>query len=493
MSSTDEPLTTLSQSERSRMVELLLGMTEENDLKELYPLFQKAKKLSMEDKLDLLEFFTSKFGVPNKMSDKLNSICFFATASDDREELMRQSCQRIPLPRFYSVNEQLLMPQEDWHNWLSKCSVLIVAHVKSLLPVLQLLIQKYNAEVDFLTSYIVRSFLLRTIASKDTDTPATFGDGVFALIDRILTEIVPVPSPLLTWRFLSQYSYVYRNRVKVHDGKIDKLWVRYSLGETESFQGGKVVLVKALENLASASPSTPVPLGTKAAEDVLRQTVSLLRSCYHYGHFLMVGSEVLDALSNTFYEVSEVLQDRIAIISYLALRSLLDGDKTNVSLLLDQLYSLAADGVSREKSASKTVSLLGKIESSHTFLPKLKRNLDSKQAARAQSLFTYLEPFSKIRRKAARRSNVAAGKRKAAIDYGHNTQGQVHVNTVGQISQIQDLFPKLGSGFIVKLLDYYEHNTETVTAHLLEDTLPEHLKIADHSEQLYVELVNLRM
>jgi len=56
------------------------------------------------------------------------------------------------------------------------------------------------------------------------------------------------------------------------------------------------------------------------------------------------------------------------------------------------------------------------------------------------------------------------------------------------ITQVQDLFPDLGSGFVVKLLDEYNDDVEQVTAHLLDDSLPPHLKAADRSEQMYVYL-----
>ena len=486
MNSSDDRPIVLSEDEKSRIAEILLQMTEMSDLKELQPLFWKARAMSIEDKLGLLEYLHKKFQIPGEQIEKLDSICLNVLSPDESMELMRLHCQRRPLPRFLSVNEQMRMSQNDWIDWLDKCYLLVIAHAGSPLSTLQLLIQRDNSEVDFLTTYILRSFALRSDAGKDMTSMGNFRDGAFILIDRILNEVVPVPTPLLTWPFLSIYSSVYKNRVKIHDKKIDNLWVKYSLGDTESFQGGKVELIEVLEELAGNSPSTLPEHGIRTSENVLRGVVSLLRSCYHYGHFLMVGSEVLDALNNAFYKVSEALQGRIATISYLALRSLLDGDKTNISMLLDHLYSLAADGVNRGKSGNKPASLLAKVELDHVLLPKLKRSLDQKQAARAQSLFAYLEPFSKIRRKAARKKNVAAGKRRATAEDDHCALGQVHVNTVRQVLQIQDVFPKLGYGFIVKLLDYYQNNTEVITAHLLDDTLPEHLKFADHSEELYV-------
>ena len=63
-------------------------------------------------------------------------------------------------------------------------------------------------------------------------------------------------------------------------------------------------------------------------------------------------------------------------------------------------------------------------------------------------------------------------------------ESQVHIHSASLISQVQDIFPDLGSGFIAKLLDEFNNDTEQVIAHLLEDSLPAHLHGADRSETL---------
>jgi hypothetical protein len=60
----------------------------------------------------------------------------------------------------------------------------------------------------------------------------------------------------------------------------------------------------------------------------------------------------------------------------------------------------------------------------------------------------------------------------------------VHIHRMSLISQVQDLFPDLGSGFVLKLLDEYNDDVEQVISHLLEDSLPAHLEKADRDEVL---------
>jgi activating signal cointegrator complex subunit 2 len=57
---------------------------------------------------------------------------------------------------------------------------------------------------------------------------------------------------------------------------------------------------------------------------------------------------------------------------------------------------------------------------------------------------------------------------------------EMHMHKAAQISQIQELFPDLQNGYIMKLLDHFNDNVEAVTAALLEpDSLPPDLQDRD--------------
>lgn len=59
-----------------------------------------------------------------------------------------------------------------------------------------------------------------------------------------------------------------------------------------------------------------------------------------------------------------------------------------------------------------------------------------------------------------------------------------HVSKIGLVSQIQGIFSDLGSGSIIRLLEYHNNNSDRVIADLLDDALPAHLKTADRSENM---------
>lgn len=55
------------------------------------------------------------------------------------------------------------------------------------------------------------------------------------------------------------------------------------------------------------------------------------------------------------------------------------------------------------------------------------------------------------------------------------------VERLSLISQVEDLFPDFGKGFIDICLEQFNDNVEKLIHHLLEDSLPEQLKSLDHS------------
>ena len=297
----------------------------------------------------------------------------------------------------------------------------------------------------------------------------------FLLIHRLTTDVDPPPS-LLEWSFLGDFSTVYA-KTSTLQYLITSLWRRFNLDQQLAMHESKNYLGKSLD----ARSKNQLNL-----EQDLRRAVALLKASQDYGRFLMVGSDLLDSLIAAWSSAPRELQKKLTTITYLALLSLLLGEKPNVSLLLDHLYSLKTDTEKRQPVTS-TSSLLSDIIQTTPFFQKLQDLITGQDAKRATSMISYLEhmkagngarPRRRVRRK------IDKGKGGDDDEYGHGTFGGVHVHKMSLVTQIQDLFPDLGSGFIVKMLDEYDDNAEEVTAHLLENSLPSHLRDADRNEQL---------
>ncbi|KAI4153127.1 MAG: hypothetical protein L6R39_001650, partial [Caloplaca ligustica] len=120
----------------------------------------------------------------------------------------------------------------------------------------------------------------------------------------------------------------------------------------------------------------------------------------------------------------------------------------------------------------------------------LRERIAGPEAIRAEKLINQLSAYAEAGTSASKRKKLTErradkGKGKQKDEYGHGAfDGRLHVHKMSLVTQIQDLFPDLGSGFIVKLLDEYGDDSEQVTAHLLDDSLPPHLQCLDRSESL---------
>jgi activating signal cointegrator complex subunit 2 len=236
-----------------------------------------------------------------------------------------------------------------------------------------------------------------------------------------------------------------------------------------------------IRNLESKRP--------EEAESTLNRIAPLLRVSPEASVYMLTGSDFLDALCAAYPIVPSSMQKKLVTTAYLGLTSILEGEKPNYSLLSDHLYSLKSSEEQEQKKDPGKRTLVADLVTNTPLLEKIRDKATAPEAARVKNTAASLSAFrqsSVARPKRLVLRKVDKGKSKiGADDYGHGAfDGQVHVHRMSIITQIQDLFPHLGAGFIVKLLDEYNDDIEQVTAHLLEDSLPPHLANADRSEQL---------
>ena len=315
---------------------------------------------------------------------------------------------------------------------------------------------KDRSIVQFLVSYV------QDYQPPRDDKTQQLRKEAFLLVHRIMTEVKPLPPPLSEWDFFTNLSLAYA-KSKTLSNLLNDSW-NQNLDGSPSIENHKRSLIKILEATSANSD----------LETVLTHVVALLRACYRYGQFLMLGSDLIDAFSSAYERVEPSLKKKIATVVYFCLTSLM-GPEPKISTLLDHLYSL------------KATSLIKAIVETTPFLQRLRDQTASQDSGRARSLIESLKAYEKDphgRPKRPVRRKIDKGKGRANDEYGHGALGDVHVHRLSQVSQVQDLFPDLGSGFLVKLLDEYNDDTTLVTDHLLNDDLPVHLKGADRSEEL---------
>lgn len=377
-----------------------------------------------------------------------------------------------PFAPFPPANLQKNIVPEEWQLCLD--SWILLAQGNLLLPSKEFSsrIVKDPSIIAFLLSYITETSTSHATPTVHAPSAKSLRRECFLLVHRIVTDVKPVPSALLDWTFLGNLSIIYVKNESLRSMLVG-LYDRESLDSNTSMRESKSSFIRLLEvNSDETSPDLDV---------VLRRAGALLKATYQYGQFLMLGSDFLDALSTAFEEGSSLFQKKSAVIGFLCLTSLLDSRRPKFSTLIDHLDSLIA--------ASHYDSLLKGICSTTPLLPKVRGRLSGPESERAKPLMLQLAGFQNSKDGKPKKlgtSKLNKGKSKYHDEYGHGALGNVHVHKLTLVTQIQDLFPDLGSGFVVKLLDEYDDDTEQVIAHLLDGSLPSHLEHVDRTENLYV-------
>lgn len=368
-----------------------------------------------------------------------------------------------PWLSFPSANVKRNIMPEEWHICLDSWLLLAQNHLFVSTKVFTLKVTKNPSLVQFVISYVKNSSEPANAKEKDLRKQC------FLLVHRLLSEVKPPPQALLDWAFLADLSHVYAKSTVLPKLLVD-IWKREALDERPSMRTHKVNLIFRLESDLTSSDE----------EEFLLSVVALLRKCYCYGQFLMLGSDLVDALSAAYKDPrTKIASQKIVAVSYFCLISLLEPDQPRISTLLDHLYGLK--GTSGDNPLLK-----GMVE--HTpLLQKLQTRTSGPEATRTKSLVESLKVFEKApngRPKRPIRRKIDKGKQKDGNKYGHDAADDIHIHKASLVAQIQDLFPDLGSAFVAKLLDEYDDSTEQVTAHLLDDSLPPHLNTLDRTENL---------
>ncbi|KAI4097098.1 MAG: hypothetical protein LQ344_000507 [Seirophora lacunosa] len=368
-----------------------------------------------------------------------------------------------------NLREEIL--PEEWELCLDAWLLLAEAHL--LLPpdIFKSKLSKDPSLTRFLSSYVESN---APDPKRDNIDPKSteLRRRCFLLTHRCLSEVKQKPPLLLNWPFLSGFSAIYARSPSLRT-LLQSLWQSEHLDD--KFKKHKTSLIQNLEGTASKDDRADL-------EVMLTRTAALLRACPAYGQFLMTGSDFIDALSTLCDKFDSLLQKKIVVIAYRCFLALMDPTYPRFSMLLDHLYGMI--------SPQGQQNLLPLLCSDTPLVRKIRGRIAGPEAIRAEKLIQQLSVYegtgsSTSRPKNSTRGKADKGKQRQKDEYGHGAfDGGLHVHKMSLVTQIQDLFPDLGSGFILKLLDEYGDDTEQVTAHLLDDSLPAHLGSLDRSETL---------
>ncbi|KAJ5780597.1 Ubiquitin system component Cue [Penicillium paradoxum] len=299
----------------------------------------------------------------------------------------------------------------------------------------------------------------------------------FLTTRRYLLGLSNPPDGILDWRLLGNLCCCYPSSETLKTS-LSSAWDLHHGKITSSIERAKATVIK---NLSSANSSS----NPEVISDIRRLTIlaSVVPAC---GQELMAGSDFLDTIAEAYQSKSAREEFRRILVAnvYVGMISLLK-EPVNLSSLLDQLFSLKAAARVGAPKMKKEATLLSDLVCSSDLLIRLEKYLNLHPQKRGQdliaSLRTYQTESKSLHHRYQRRKKVDKGKGASSDPI---ISGEIHAHKMSLVTQVQDLFPDLGSAFIVRLLDFYNDNPETIIAHLLDDSLPLELQSLDRSEQL---------
>ncbi|KAI2622036.1 hypothetical protein GGS21DRAFT_541627 [Xylaria nigripes] len=369
----------------------------------------------------------------------------------------------------------------EWEVCLSTWLSLTEAYLSLSNDDLARHIKQDESIANFLRSLVQELAGFGTAILGSSGTAALLLRRCFHLTSRLLQSSSP-PSHLLTWEFLSDLSRVF--------GKKKAGPPVQAASQTPEAESSLQGLKKSLILSLNAGINGDLIL----LELRLKRLNHLIYTSPHVAAFFPAGSDFLDGLISCFTMMNPPLRKTIITTTYLCLIGLTEGHSPKYSMLTDQFYSLKiAAEAHKVGPLNANDSMVAELVTATPILKQVRHRFEQTGTtlARVNSVITALEGYRKpdpsVRPKRLVKRKVDKGKGVMAEEDELGPLGEMRVHQMSQISQIQDLFPDLGSGFISQLLDEYGDNTEQIVAHLLEDSLPPHLAGADRTRNLSPE------
>ncbi|KAL6899006.1 hypothetical protein GGI43DRAFT_76452 [Trichoderma evansii] len=298
---------------------------------------------------------------------------------------------------------------------------------------------------------------------------------IFRLISRLLT--VSPPPGLLDVKFLAGFAKIFPK--KHTEPLLSQLFTSHATPIESSLLSLKKLLIPQLDAGSKGD--------LRLVESELIRLNPLLHVSPNACMLLLAGSDFFDGLVTSFQVINPPLRKAIITTVYLCLIGLIETEPPKWSMISDELFAIQAAAETHKKGTlNPNDSLAADLVTNTPILKALIRKLESSPTApyTLKSRITTLESFKTgvtVRPKKLVKRKIDKGK---GVEAAEDVHAEMHIHKMSQITNIQDIFPDLGAGFIAKCLDEYNDDVEKVIASLFDESLPPHLATADRSETL---------
>ncbi|CAM1504053.1 Fc.00g016440.m01.CDS01 [Cosmosporella sp. VM-42] len=366
------------------------------------------------------------------------------------------------------------LTSQDWDllvgAWITLCYALTNLSDKELKAALA----KDESVATFLSSFVEGT---AESGTSDLGSHSTqLMKAVFQLTSRVLTS--SPPAELLSFQVIADVAKIFPK--KLTTPLISQLFQAHTTALETSLSSLKKVLIPHLDS------------GIKGDLKLVEAQLSRLNPLLHVSPdactLFLAGSDFFDGLVTCFQVMNPPLRKVIVTTIYLCLVGLVEAEPPKWSMMSDQLYALkSAADAHKAGPLNANDSLVPELVTNTPLLKLISRRAETSGTATdsLKKRITALEEFKKgamVRPKRLVRRKVDKGKGKATQQ---DVEVEIHVHRMSQITQVQDLFPDLGAGFVSRCLEEYGEDMEQVVANLLGESLPPHLAKADRTEQLF--------
>jgi activating signal cointegrator complex subunit 2 len=373
----------------------------------------------------------------------------------------------VPFP---PATIRLQIAPDEWQLCIDAWIALAEAYLRASDPV-------FNSIVEASDSSVIQ--FVKSLVHEQSESPnesllrSRISVTLYRLVYLLTRRILLLPKAtqsLLNWSFLSEFAQIF---CKVSDIEVllDQVWQKHSSYIEGTLHQLKEQTIQRIDSHIS-DDWTPK----------LRLTIQFIRLCPPAGIYFATGSDLLDSLASAYPNIPPEAQQTITVFTYFVLLSLVNPSKPNFSSLSDHLFFLKSNA--KTSRQSKQPSLLSSLVSNTNIVKQLHKMSESDSESSGPVAHRDLAAgLLEFRTNRSWPRHKQKGKGRMVTDANEAVEA-VHIHRMSLITQVQDLFPDLGSGFIAKLLDEYNEDVELVTSHLLDDSLPPYLADADRSETL---------
>ncbi|POR35814.1 Activating signal cointegrator 1 complex subunit 2 [Tolypocladium paradoxum] len=374
-----------------------------------------------------------------------------------------------PLAPFPTASWQQHLSSKDWDALVEAWTALSQAYLNLSDDEFKRATKNDESVATFVSTYVFET------ASSQASASTALLKPVFQLTSRLLT-LTQLPQ-LLECKFLSGFANVYPKKRAAP--LISQLFANHATAMESSLAALKKLLIPHLD------------AGIKGDLHLIESHLSainpLLHASPHACILFLAGSDFFDGLVTCFRVSNPPLRKVIITTAYLCLVGLTEAEPAKWAMLSDELFTLktAADA-HKQGPLNVNDSLVAELVTATPLLKILLRKAEASEAATVslKKRITALDPFRKgpmLRPKRPTRRKMDKGKGNQTREDLHV---EMHIHRMSQITQVQDLFPDLGAGFVSKCLDEYDDDIEHVVANLLAETLPSRLATANRAEPL---------